>query len=188
MYATSVIRKIIQKTRILADFPRIGRIVQEFDDESIREIFAYSYRIIYKVSSEKIVIAAVIHGKRLLYLTFGDRRRLIESLNLILSVMIVGVMAWVARSHGRPVRGIEEPLEIVLLVIAGLVLFYHRTYDLAALLMAGYALVDEGLRGMAVGGKRQLIIPPSLGYGSQAVGPIPANSILVFTIDLVAIQ
>ncbi len=66
VYATSVIRKIIQKTRILADFPRIGRIVQEFDDESIREIFAYSYRIIYKVSSEKIVIAAVIHGKRLL--------------------------------------------------------------------------------------------------------------------------
>ena len=47
---------------------------------------------------------------------------------------------------------------------------------------------DEGLRGMAVGGKRQLIIPPNLAYGSQAVGPIPANSILVFTIDLVAIQ
>ncbi len=47
---------------------------------------------------------------------------------------------------------------------------------------------DEGLRGMAVGGKRQLIIPPNLAYGNRAVGPIPANSILVFTIDLVAIQ
>ncbi len=47
---------------------------------------------------------------------------------------------------------------------------------------------DEGVRGMAVGGKRQLIIPPALAYGNRAVGPIPANSILVFTIDLVAIQ
>lgn len=47
---------------------------------------------------------------------------------------------------------------------------------------------DEGIRGMAVGGKRQLIIPPNLAYGNRAVGPIPANSILVFTIDLVSIQ
>jgi plasmid stabilization system protein ParE len=65
-YATTVIRKIIQKTRLLAEFPHIGRIVPEFDVESIREIFAYSYRIIYKVRSEDIVVAAVIHGKRLL--------------------------------------------------------------------------------------------------------------------------
>ena len=47
---------------------------------------------------------------------------------------------------------------------------------------------DEGVRGMAVGGRRQLIIPPSLGYGSNAKPTIPANSILVFQIDLVAIQ
>ena len=47
---------------------------------------------------------------------------------------------------------------------------------------------DEGVRGMALGGRRQLIIPPSLGYGSTASGPIPANSILVFQIDLVTIQ
>jgi len=47
---------------------------------------------------------------------------------------------------------------------------------------------DEGVRGMAIGGRRQLIIPPSLGYGSAANGPIPANSVLVFQIDLVAIQ
>lgn len=47
---------------------------------------------------------------------------------------------------------------------------------------------DEGVRGMAIGGRRQLIIPPSLGYGSTAKGPIPANSILVFQIDLVTIQ
>ena len=43
---------------------------------------------------------------------------------------------------------------------------------------------DQGFVGMKVGGRRQLVIPPSLGYGSQSAGSIPANSILVFTVDV----
>ncbi|MGE3616786.1 MAG: FKBP-type peptidyl-prolyl cis-trans isomerase [Gemmatimonadales bacterium] len=46
---------------------------------------------------------------------------------------------------------------------------------------------DEGVRGMAPGGIRQLIIPPNLGYGAAGSGPIPPNSILVFRIELVSI-
>ena len=38
--------------------------VPEFGDPSIRELLAYSYRIIYTVNQEEVLVAAVIHGKR----------------------------------------------------------------------------------------------------------------------------
>ncbi|MCL1465055.1 MULTISPECIES: type II toxin-antitoxin system RelE/ParE family toxin [Argonema] len=65
-YAAAVINKILDATRNLSKFPFAGRIVPEFGEQTIREQFAYSYRVIYRIQGETVTIAAVIHGKRLL--------------------------------------------------------------------------------------------------------------------------
>ena len=46
----------------------------------------------------------------------------------------------------------------------------------------------QGIPPMQVGGKRKLIVPPELGYGSKARGSIPANSTLIFELELLSVQ
>ena len=65
-YAAAVVKTILHTARSLSRFPYSGRVVPEIADESIREWFAYSYRVIYRIEQERITIAAVVHGRRLL--------------------------------------------------------------------------------------------------------------------------
>lgn len=65
-YARAVVSKILSVSRTLADFPLIGRAVPELGEENIRERFVYSYRLVYRIEQKKILVVAVVHGKRLL--------------------------------------------------------------------------------------------------------------------------
>ena len=66
-YAKSVVSKFFEKAEILQEFSKLGHVVPELNDKSIREIFVYSYRLIYKLDESIILfVAVVVHGKRLL--------------------------------------------------------------------------------------------------------------------------
>jgi len=63
-YAEKVSLEIVEKSEILNSFPEVGRIVPEIGDPNIRELFIYSYRLIYEILPTKIEILALIHAKR----------------------------------------------------------------------------------------------------------------------------
>ncbi len=63
-YAQKVSQDIVDKSEKVEHFPEIGRIVPEIDDPNIREIFIYSYRLIYEVLPDYMQVLALIHGKR----------------------------------------------------------------------------------------------------------------------------
>jgi len=65
-YAESTVARIFEAAEKLTQLPRLGRVVPEKDDEAIREIFVFQYRIIYEIRSDQIHVLTVVHGKRML--------------------------------------------------------------------------------------------------------------------------
>jgi toxin ParE1/3/4 len=63
-YAKKVIHEIVDRGSRIMDMPEVGRIVPEVNGQNVREVFVYSYRIIYQSSPDQITILAVIHGGR----------------------------------------------------------------------------------------------------------------------------
>ncbi len=47
---------------------------------------------------------------------------------------------------------------------------------------------QQGMPGMKIGGRRELLIPPALGYGDAGSGPVGAKETLIFVIDLIAVK
>jgi len=74
-YARAVVSKIVETAETIPQFSELGRVVPEIGDYSIRERFVHSYRIIYRLQDDRILIAAIVHGSRLLQpLLLRDQR------------------------------------------------------------------------------------------------------------------
>ena len=63
-YALRFVERVFEILERISVFPNAGRIVPEAEDDSIREIFFYSYRIMYRIKDEKILVLTIVHGAR----------------------------------------------------------------------------------------------------------------------------
>jgi len=62
--ARRVLRAALDSAASLGSFSKHGRKVPECDDPNIREIFVYSYRMMYRVEADSVTIIAFLHGAR----------------------------------------------------------------------------------------------------------------------------
>jgi len=63
-YAGGFVREAFEASDTLTEFANRGRVVPEFEDQAIREIFLGCHRLIYQVTTEKILILGLVHGAR----------------------------------------------------------------------------------------------------------------------------
>jgi len=63
-YAKKMTQDIREKTDVLDRLPKVGKKVPELNDEAVRELSLYSYRIIYEIKSQSIFVLAVVHKRR----------------------------------------------------------------------------------------------------------------------------
>ena len=65
-YAESVYERILERPIQLTVHPKSGSVVSEFGRDDIRELFVYSFRLIYRIAGDEIRVLTVIHGSRIL--------------------------------------------------------------------------------------------------------------------------
>lgn len=63
-YAINFAERIILAVDRLETFPKLGRIVPEYQDANVRELIVGNYRIIYKIQGNRVGIAAIAHASR----------------------------------------------------------------------------------------------------------------------------
>jgi toxin ParE1/3/4 len=65
LYASSIIKKLYGKVSVLKQFPKLGRIIPEMQEEKYRELIEGNYRIMYEMlDDEMILIQRVMHTSR----------------------------------------------------------------------------------------------------------------------------
>ncbi len=63
-YGRSMVDRIFARSGVLADFPRLGAAVPEYADDALRELFEDPYRIVYRVSEDRVDVVAIVHTSR----------------------------------------------------------------------------------------------------------------------------
>jgi plasmid stabilization system protein ParE len=63
-YAKKVTQDIREKMDVLDGLPKVGKKVPELNDDAVRELSLYSYRIIYEIKSRGVFVLAVVHKRR----------------------------------------------------------------------------------------------------------------------------
>ena len=64
VYAVRLTNRIVEAVERLTEFPQLGRVVPEFEQEDLREILYRSYRIVYRVQGEAVMVLRIVHGAR----------------------------------------------------------------------------------------------------------------------------
>ena len=63
-YAKRVTQELVSRSLLLDELPRTGKVVAELNNELVREVSLYSYRILYEIKHDQIEVLAVIHKRR----------------------------------------------------------------------------------------------------------------------------
>lgn len=63
-YAAALAHRILGTIDKLIDHPKIGRMVPEYRDPSLRELIVGNYRVVCRVRGERVGIVAIVHGSR----------------------------------------------------------------------------------------------------------------------------
>lgn len=98
------------------------------------------------------------------------------------SKLLVHYTGWLYDGTKSDLKGSQFDTDVANGVTTG---FAFTVNDTVAPVIAGW---DQGVIGMLAGGKRTLIIPPSLAYGATGSGAIPPNATLVFDIQVISVN
>ena len=70
-YAAALADRMLSAVERLEAYPRLGRVVPEYEDQAIREIIVGNYRVVYGLTDDDVAIVSVVHGSRSLLRKLG---------------------------------------------------------------------------------------------------------------------
>ena len=64
-YASMIVKRLYEKVGVLKQFPKLGRVIPEMQDDQYRELIEGNYRVMYEILDEEIIlIQRVLHSSR----------------------------------------------------------------------------------------------------------------------------